>query len=570
VEDDFLGIQRDRESLAIKRGKTKLPGQPDAATKLPEDRTRQAEFHTDSDIPVKTYYSEKDTADLNAKLGVPGKPPFTRGPYETMYRGRLWTMRQYSGMGDASQSNKRYRYLLSQGQTGLSVAFDLPTQLGYDSDDPIAEDDVGVVGVAISSLEDMERLFDGIPIDKVSTHLNINATAPVIFAMFLAMAEKRGVDPSQLRGTLQNDILKEFLARKAFIFPPEPSVRLVCDVIEYSVKHVPEFNPISVTGFHVKEMGASSVQEAAFCLSDAIAYCDDLVKRGLDFDAFAPNLSFHFACGRDFFEEIAKFRATRRIWAKVAKQRFRAKKEESERLRFFSGGSGAVLPAQEPINNIVRSSLQCLAAVLGGAQSIHVMAYDEALSIPTEESVKICLRTQQIIAYENGVTKTVDPLGGCYYVERLTDQLEERILAKMEQIERVWGGMPSAVIHGFPQREVIERAYRQELDIEKGERVFVGRNKFTSSEAEKIDIERPDEKASLQQRKRVRALKRGGKRDAEQVKLALEGVKRAAADPRANMIPVLVDAVKTYATVGEITTVMKQVLGTYRDPGLVI
>ena len=515
------------------------------------------------------FYSERDLIGLDQDIGTSGKYPFTRGPYESMYRGKLWTMRQYSGMGDASESNRRYKYLLAQGQTGLSVAFDLPTQLGYDSDDPIAEDDVGVVGVAISSLEDMETLFDGIPIDQVSTHLNINATAPVIFAMYLAMAEKRGMDVRQLRGTLQNDILKEFLARKAFIFPPDPSVRLVCDIIEYSVKNTPEFNPISVTGFHVKEMGSSSIQEVAFCLSNAISYCEELVKRGLDFDSFAPNLSFHFACGRDFFEEIAKFRAARKIWAGIAKEKFGSKKEESARLRFFSGGSGAVLSAQEPVNNVVRSSLQCLAAVLGGAQSIHVMAYDEALSIPTEESVKLCLRTQQIIGYESGVTKTVDPLGGAYYLEWLTGQLEDRIREKMKEIEEIWGGMPNAVAKGFPQREVLERAYGQELDIESGKRVIVGRNKYTTAKKSNIEIQRPNEKAAALQKRRVKALKKS-KRDTKTVREALEKIRAAASDDGTNMLPVLIEAVKTYATVGEITSVLKEVFGTYRDPGLVI
>jgi len=527
-------------------------------------------FQTDSGISVKSFYTENDLYGWNEaeELGAPGRPPFTRGPYETMYSGRLWTMRQYSGMGDAAQSNRRYKYLLAQGQTGLSVAFDLPTQLGYDSDDEIAEDDVGVVGVAISSLQDMERLFKGIPIDSVSTHLNINATAPIIFAMYLAMAEKRGIDISQLRGTLQNDILKEFLARKAFIFPPRASVKLVCDIIEYSVRNTPEFNPISVTGFHVKEMGASSVQEVAFCLSDAISYCDELVKRGLEFDIFAPNLSFHFACGRDFFEEIAKFRAARRIWSRVARERFASKNEASGRLRFFSGGSGAVLTAQEPINNVIRSAYQCLAAVLGGAQSIHVMAYDEALSIPTEESAKLCLRTQQIIAFESGITKTVDPVGGSYYVEWLTNELETLIIAKMKEIEETWGGMPNAVVKGYPQREVISRAYQQELDIESGERVFVGRNKYAGGENEKIKIQRPNDRASLLQKKKVKTLKR--RRNTSKVEESLEKVRQAAKDGGVNMLPVLIEAVKTYATIGEITRVMKEVYGIYRDPGLVI
>jgi methylmalonyl-CoA mutase N-terminal domain/subunit len=367
---------------------------------------------------------------------------------------------------------------------------------------------------------------------------------------------------------LQNDILKEFLARKAFIFPPDQSVRLVCDVVEYSITHTPEFNPISITGFHVKEMGASSVQEVAFCLSDAISYCDELVKRGLEFDNFAPNLSFHFACGRDFFEEIAKFRAARRTWAKTAIERFGCKNEESARLRFFSGGSGAVLTAQDPLNNIVRSSLQCLAAVLGGAQSIHVMAYDEALSIPTEESVRICLRTQQIVAFESGVTKTVDPLGGSYFVERLTDDLEKLIDEKMKQVETSWGGMPNAVVKGFPQREVLERAYQQEIDIESGKRPVVGLNKYAADDQSRIEIQRPSEQSSMLQKKRVKSLKKS--RNNELVKTALEQVRQAAMSKDTNMIPVLKEAVKSYATVGEITSVMKEVFGTYKDPGLVI
>jgi methylmalonyl-CoA mutase N-terminal domain/subunit len=537
-----------------------------------EPKIRKKEFKTDSGITLKMYYTKNDLLDWNEekKLGAPGKFPFTRGPYETMYRGRIWTMRQYSGMADARESNRRYRYLLSQGQTGLSVAFDLPTQLGYDSDDPIATDDVGVVGVAITSLFDMENLFDGIPIDKVSTHLNINATAPIIFAMYLALAENRGVQISKLRGTLQNDILKEFLARKAFIFPPTASVRLVTDIIQYSVQHVPEFNPISVTGFHVKEMGANSIQEVSFCFSNAIVYCSELLKRGMDFDDFAPKFSFHFACGRDFFEEIAKFRAARRIWAKIAVERFGAKKPESARLRFFSGGSGAVLPAKEPFNNIIRSSLQCLAAVLGGAQSIHVMAYDEAHSIPTEESVRLCLKTQQIIAYESGVTDVVDPLGGSYYLEWLTDELERRIIQKMRDIEESWGGMVQAIISGYPQREVIERAYQIEKEIESGERIVVGQNMFTSpsDSTMNLKIQKPNEKAAKEQILRVKKFKKSG-RDQKAVDEALERVREAARDEKANMIPVLKEAVKCYATVGEITSVMKDVFGIYRDPGFV-
>jgi methylmalonyl-CoA mutase, N-terminal domain len=534
---------------------------------------RLEEYVTDSGIELKKCYGKEDLSswEEKEKLGAPGNFPFTRGPYETMYRGRVWTMRQYSGMGDARASNKRFKYLLSEGQTGLSVAFDLPTQLGYDSDDVIAMDDVGVVGVAISSLRDMEKLFDGIPVEKISTHLNINATAPIIFAMYLALAEKRGIPVSGLRGTLQNDILKEFLARKAFIFPPRPSVRLVADIIEYSIKNTPEFNPISVTGFHVKEMGANSTQEVAFCLSDAIAYCSELVQRGIDFDDFAPNLSFHFACGRDFFEEIAKFRAARRIWAQVSTEKFHAKKLESSRLRFFSGGSGAVLPAQEPLNNVIRSSLQCLASVLGGAQSIHVMAYDEAHGIPTEESAKLCLRTQQIVAYESGIPNVVDPLGGSYYIEWLTDEIEKKIVLKMREIEQSWGGMIQAIVSGLPQKEVLERAYQIEKEIESGKRVIVGQNLYGSSPntVQNIRIQKQDNKAMSDQIVSVKRLKsQRKKKNQVAVSEALNRVRETAKDEKTNIIPVLKEAVKSYATVGEITSVLKEVFGTYKDPGL--
>jgi methylmalonyl-CoA mutase N-terminal domain/subunit len=532
-----------------------------------EKRSRDDEFATDAGIRVKPFYTQEDLAGWNEedKLGDPGHFPFTRGPYETMYRGRVWTIRQYAGMASAKESNKRYKHLLSQGQTGLSVAFDLPTQLGYDSDDPVAKDDVGVVGVAISSLKDMEILFDGIPIEQVSTHLNINATAPIIFAMYLTLAEERGIPFSRVRGTLQNDILKEFLARKAFIFPPKPSVRLVADIVEYAIKNVPEFNPISITGFHIREMGASAVQELAFCFSDAIAYCSNLINRGLKFDEFAPNLSFHFACARDFLEEIAKFRAARRVWAKIATSKFSSNKPESARLRFFSGGSGAVLPPQEPLNNIVRSSLQCLASVLGGAQSIHVMAYDEAHSIPSEEAARLCIRTQQIIAYESGVTKVVDPLGGSYYMEWLTDEIERLVLAKIKEIDDIWGGIAKAIESGLPQREVIDRAYQIEKDIESGKRIVVGQNKFTLTNVARIKIEKTNLRAAREQIATVKALKK--RRDNKAVKSALDRVRAVAESEGTNLIPVLKDAVKTYATVGEITAVLREVFGTYREPG---
>ncbi len=398
-------------------------------------------IQTESGIEVKPLYTADDLPeDLDQRLGAPGHPPFTRGPYEGMYRDRLWSMRQYSGYGSAEETNERYHFLLSQGQTALSVAFDLPTQLGLDSSDPLADLEVGRVGVAIDSAEDMGRVFKDLPLDKLSVNFTINATAPILLAFYVVAAEEQGVEMDQLSGTLQNDILKEFLARKAFIYPPEPSVRLACDVVEYCSEYMPRFNPISITGYHAREAGCSAIQELAFTFADAIAYCDELVRRGIDFDAFAPRLSFHFASQMDFFEEIAKVRAARRMWFDIATERYGASKESSARLRFFSGCSGATLTAQQPLNNIIRSTLQCLAAVLGGAQSIHVMGFDEALAIPTEESATLALRTQQIIAVESGVTRTADPLGGSYYLEWLTDQMQQEAEALLARIEESGGG----------------------------------------------------------------------------------------------------------------------------------
>ncbi len=398
-------------------------------------------IQTESGIEVKPLYTADDLPeDLDQRLGAPGHPPFTRGPYEGMYRDRLWSMRQYSGYGSAEETNERYHFLLSQGQTALSVAFDLPTQLGLDSSDPLADLEVGRVGVAIDSAEDMGRVFKDLPLDKLSVHFTINATAPILLAFYVVAAEEQGVEMDQLSGTLQNDILKEFLARKTFIYPPEPSVRLVCDVVEFCSEYMPRFNPISITGYHAREAGCSAIQELAFTFADAIVYCDELVRRGIDFDAFAPRLSFHFASQMDFFEEIAKVRAARRMWFDLATERYGASKESSARLRFFSGCSGATLTAQQPLNNIIRSTLQCLAAVLGGAQSIHVMGFDEALAIPTEESATLALRTQQIIAVESGVTRTADPLGGSYYLEWLTDQMQQEAEALLARIEESGGG----------------------------------------------------------------------------------------------------------------------------------
>jgi len=525
-------------------------------------------FETASGIPVKALYSRNDLKNWNEekRLGKPGRPPFTRGPYESMYRARLWTPRLSSGMGDPVQSNRHFKYLLSQEQTSLCVYFDLPTQLGYDSDDERAGNDVGAVGVPISSLEDIELLFYGVHIDKIDTYFTVNATAPIIFAMYLALAEKRGIDISKLRGTLQSDILSEIISRGESVLPLQPSLKLVCDVIEYSVKNTPEFNPISVTGSYSNGTGGNSIQEVAFCLSNAIAYSESLVKRGIDFDMFAPHLIFQFACGEEIFEEVAKFRAARRIWSKIAAERFGSRKEDSARLRFFSCGSTAEMAPKEQINNVVRSTFQCFAGVLGGADGIRVLPYDEATSIPTEESERLGLRTQQIIAQETGVTKTVDPAGGSYFIEWLTDQLENAILEKMNEIDRIWGGMSNAVVNGYPQREVIARAERQEEDLISGKRVVIGINTHVGAGKEKTKMARPNKKAALLQKRRVKALKK--KRNSVRVERALQNLKAALKDDRINVMPDLIEAVKSYATVGEITSALKQIYGNYGDASL--
>ena len=436
---------------------------------------------TDSGIPVQVVYTADDLpggeAALAQRLGLPGEPPFTRGPYPTMYRGQLWTMRQFAGFGTPEHTNERFRFLLGQGQTALSVAFDLPTQLGYDSGDPMAAAEVGRVGVAIDTADDMAEVFDGIPLDKVSVNFTINATAPIILATYLVAAERSGVPFDALAGTLQNDILKEFLARKAYLYPPGPSLRLVTDVVEFSSRELPRFNPISITGYHAREAGCDAVQELALTMASAIAYSEAFLARGMDFEAFAPRLSFHFATTLDLFEEVAKLRAARRIWHRVATERFGASSPAAARLRFFSGNSGTTLTAQQPLNNVIRSTLQCLGAVLGGAQSIHVMGYDEAYEIPSEEAVTLSLRTQQIIALESGVARTADPLAGSYYVERLTDEIEARACALMADIDAI-GGAAAAIEAGIPQRWIAESAYRAEQELASGERPKVGVNVY--------------------------------------------------------------------------------------------
>jgi methylmalonyl-CoA mutase N-terminal domain/subunit len=542
-------------------------GHPVAAA-APDSGPGQEAVTTDSGIPVAPVYTGADVAGgpeaLAARLGLPGEPPFTRGPYASMYRGRLWTMRQFAGYGSAGQTNARFHFLLGQGQTALSVAFDLPTQLGYDSDHELARAEVGRVGVAIDTADDMADLFAGLPLDKVSVNFTINATAPIILATYLVAAERQGVSPDQLTGTLQNDILKEFLARKAYIFPPGPSMRLTADVVEYATDTLPRFNPISVTGYHVREAGCNAVQELGLTMASAIAYCEALAGRGLAFDRFAPRLSFHFATTLDLFEEVAKLRAARRIWHRIATRRFGAATPAAARLRFFSGNSGTTLTAQQPLNNIIRSTIQCLGAVLGGAQSIHVMGYDEAFQIPSEEAVTLSLRTQQIIALETGVTRTADPLAGSFYLEHLTDEIEARASGVLEEIEQA-GGAVRAVEHGLPQKWLTHAAYRAELDLATGRRQKVGVNIYTAAEESgaELALDQPD--PEIADRQISCLLHRRAQRDGRACARALRLLERDTAKGR-NVMPALVEAARAGATVGEMSDVFRQMFGEFREP----
>jgi methylmalonyl-CoA mutase, N-terminal domain len=536
--------------------------------RAPADDAATPAFATDSGIPVAPVYTADDVAggpdDLATRLGMPGEPPFTRGPYGSMYRGQLWTMRQFAGYGSPEQTNARFRFLLSQGQTALSVAFDLPTQLGYDSEDQRARNEVGRVGVAIDTAEDMTDLFDGLPLDKVSVNFTINATAPIILATYLVAAERQGASQPQLSGTLQNDILKEFLARKAYVFPPEPSMRLAADVIEYSSQELPRFNPISVTGYHAREAGCDAVQELGLTMASAIAYCEELTRRGLVFDQFAPRLSFHFATTLELFEEVAKLRAARRLWYRIATERFGAVNPAAARLRFFSGNAGTTLTAQQPLNNVIRSAIQCLGAVLGGAQSIHVMGYDEAHQIPSQDAVTLALRTQQIIALETGVTRTADPLGGSYYVEHLTDEIEARAAAVLAEIEEL-GGAVKALERGVPQRWITDAAYRAEQDLAAGRRAKVGVNVYAGAEVpeQEIALDQPDPEVARKQI--ARTAQRKAARDGRASAQALRALEQDAARQR-NVMPALVAAARAGATVGEMSDVFRTVFGEFREP----
>lgn len=523
---------------------------------------RKAEFTTSSGIKVERAYDSSNVAgdDYDEKLGYPGQYPFTRGVQPTMYRGRYWTMRQYAGFGDAEESNERYKYLISQGQTGLSIAFDLPTQIGYDSDDPMSMGEVGKVGVAIDSLADMEVLFDGIPLDKVSTSMTINASAAVLLAFYIVAAERQGVSPDQLKGTIQNDVLKEYAARGTYIFPPAPSMRLITNIFEYCSKNLPQWNTISISGYHIREAGSTAAQEVAFTLADGIAYVDAAIKAGMDVDSFAGRLSFFFNAHNNLLEEVAKYRAARRIWAKIMKERFHAKKDRSMMLRFHTQTGGSTLTAQQPDNNIIRVTIQTLAAVLGGTQSLHTNSRDEALSLPTEDSVRIALRTQQIVAYESGVADTVDPLAGSYYVESLTDQIEEKVWEYIHKIDDI-GGAVKAIEQGYIQKEIADSSYAYQKAVESGEQVVVGVNKFTVKEEGHKEHMVIDSTIADKQVAKIKAVKE--KRDSQAAADALAALRAAAATDE-NLMPYIVDCARKWCTEGEICNELRAVFGEYR------
>ncbi|MGI6678428.1 MAG: acyl-CoA mutase large subunit family protein [Dehalobacterium sp.] len=551
----------DGKIAEVKKNKQDWTAKVEAGLKKRPERKK--DFTTDSEINIERIYTPAEIDDFSYedKLGFPGEYPYTRGVQPTMYRGRLWTMRQYAGFGSAEETNERFKYLLNQGQTGLSCAFDLPTQIGYDSDQPLARGEVGKVGVAIDSLKDMEILFEGIPLDKVSTSMTINAPAAVLLAMYIAVGEKQGLTPEQLSGTIQNDILKEYVARGTYIFPPKESMRLITNTFEYCSKNVPNWNTISISGYHIREAGSTAVQEIAFTLADGIAYVEAALQAGLDVDDFAPRLSFFFNAHMNFFEEIAKFRAARRIWAKIMKERFKAQNPKSLMLRFHTQTAGCTLTAQQPDVNIMRVAYQALSAVLGGTQSLHTNSRDEALALPTEDSVLIALRTQQVIGYEIGVADTVDPLGGSYYIESLTDEIEAKVWEYIQKIDDL-GGAVKCVELGYMQKEIQNSAYRYQKAIENNEQVVIGVNKFQIKEESKKNLMRVDpavEKFQVEKTQKVRA-----EREQQQVDKCLQEL-RAAAQTDENLMPVLIKAVKSYATLGEICNILREEFGEYQS-----
>ncbi|WP_254543398.1 acyl-CoA mutase large subunit family protein [Halomarina pelagica] len=555
-EDDLQRIRAEREEWEAET----------LAPTLDRFGERRESFTTDTDgREVDPLYTPEDVAeqDYVADVGFPGEEPYTRGVYPTMYRGRLWTMRQYAGFGTAEETNERFHYLLDQGQTGLSMAFDLPTQMGYDSDDAMAAGEVGKSGVAIDSLHDMETVFDGIPLDEVSTSMTINAPASVLLAMYIAVGDRQGVPREELRGTIQNDVLKEYIARNTYIYPPGPSMRIITDIFEFCAEEVPSFNTISISGYHIREAGSSAAQEIAFTLADGVEYVEAAVDAGLDVDDFAPQLSFFFASYNNILEEVAKFRAARRMWATIMEERFGAEDPKSKQLKFHTQTAGSTLTAQQIENNVVRVAYQALAAVLGGTQSLHTNGKDEALSLPTEKSVRTALRTQQILAHESGAADTIDPLAGSYYVETLTDELEAEAFDLLGEIDER-GGMRRAIEEQWVQRQIQDVAFERQREIDEGERIIVGVNAFEADEEPEEDIEEVDEEDERRQRERLAAVRED--RDEEEVAAALDALRNAAAGDE-NVMPRIVDAVKAYATTGEICDAMRDVFGEY-NPGL--
>jgi methylmalonyl-CoA mutase N-terminal domain/subunit len=529
----------------------------------PKTPAKTTDPETSSHIPVRQLYGPNDLENWNYEqdLSYPGEFPYTRGVQPTMYRGRLWTMRQYAGMGDAEESNKRYKYLLAHGTTGLSVAFDLPTQIGLDSDHPLAMGEVGKVGVAIDSIEDMERLFEGIDLTTISTSMTINATAPILLALYVAVARRKGADIRKLSGTVQNDVLKEYIARGTYIYPIAQAMRLVTNLFAWANTNVPEWNTISVSGYHMREAGATAVQEVAFTVGNGSAYVQSAIDAGLDVDVFAPRISFFFNAHNNFLEEVAKFRAARRMWAKIMRDQFKAKNPRSWMLRFHTQTAGSTLTAQQPENNIVRTAVQAMAAVLGGTQSLHTNSYDEALSLPTEQAARIALRTQQIVAYESGAPNTIDPLAGSYFIESLTNEIETRAWAYLEKIQAL-GGMLKAIERGFIQQEIQNAAYEYQRAVEAGEATVVGVNRFTQDSESAVPIQRIDESLEQKQVQRLQALR--SERDHSKWKKALDAVQTAARSGE-NLMPKILDAVEANATVGEISDAMRSVFGEYQE-----
>jgi methylmalonyl-CoA mutase N-terminal domain/subunit len=553
------GSEKEKEKHALDTRKSAKDRWEEAYAKGPE---RDAKFSTMSGVPIKPLYTPDDVeGDYDTKLGYPGEFPYTRGVYPSMYRGRLWTIRQFAGYGTAAATNERFRYLLDHGQNGLSVAFDMPTLMGLDSDAPLSLGEVGTEGVAVDSLEDMEKLFEGIPMGEVSTSMTINAPAMVLLAMYVVAAEKQGVPPEELAGTNQNDILKEYIAQKEWLFPPEPSMRVFKDMLVYATEHMPKWNTVSISGYHIREAGSTAAQELAFTLADGFAYVEAGIEAGLDVDDFAPRFSFFFNSHIDFFEEVCKFRAARRIWATVLKEKYGAKDERSLRMRFHTQTAGVSLTAQEPHNNVARTAFEALAAVLGGTQSLHTNSLDEALALPTEEAVRIAVRTQQIAALETGVTNTIDPLGGSYFVEALTDELERQAYDYFGQIDEM-GGMLRAIEQGFPMREISEASARYQRELEERKRYMVNVNVYEPQDEQDMELHRIDPEVARGQVEGLKALKE--RRGNNLVEKRLEELKQACSGDENTMYPIL-EAIRAYATVGEISAAMQEVFGSYRE-----